>query len=134
MVITQIGTVPVLLYLDQVHLLLLAITTIVSLETLELLILMITIHQIFCGMGMVAIMLIITAVPTLTCLGSSDNFHSPFKIILKQGFATEIDSVILILLWKVLNCTYSEMEDTFTTVSYTVSLHLITVIFLPVCF
>ena len=39
-----------------------------------------TTHQTCCGMDMVAIMLIITAVPSLVCLGSSDNFHSPCMI------------------------------------------------------
>ena len=114
-IILQIIIVPVLLYLDEIHLLLLAITTTVS---LDIILVVHTIRQTCCGMDMVVIMLIITAVPTLICLGSSDNFHYPLKIILKQGFVAILLLVMKILLWRVLNCTYNEIEDAFTTVSY----------------
>ena len=62
------------LHLDQIHLLLLVITNIVSLVTLEFILMMHSIHQICYGMDMDVVMLIITAVPALTCLDSSNNF------------------------------------------------------------
>ena len=108
-IIIQILSVPVLLYLDQIHLLLLVITTIVSKVTQELLLMVYSIHQTCCGICMVVIMLLTTAVLTLTCLGSSNNFHAPFKIILKQGSAVMNHLVMNILLWKVLNCTYNDI-------------------------
>ena len=119
MVIIQIITVPVLLHQDQIHLNLLAITTTVNLATQELITIIITTHLMPCGMDMVVIILIITAVPTLICLGSSDNFHVPCMIILKQESAVLIRLVVMILLWKTLNCTYSNINiiltDAFTT-------------------
>ena len=55
-------TVPVRLYLDQIHLLLLAITTTVNLLTHQPLLIAHARQQICCGMDIVAIMLKITAV------------------------------------------------------------------------
>ena len=109
MVIMLIIIVPVLLYLDQIHLLLLGITTTVNLAPPALLILIDTTHMMCYGMDIFAVMLIITAVPTLTCLGSSDNFHVPCRIILKKESAPMNHSIIKILLCKALNCTYSDI-------------------------
>ena len=85
-IIIQIGTVPVLLHLDQIHLLLLAITTTANLVTPEVILVVNTTHQTCCGMDLGATMTIITAVPTLICLGSFGNFPTPFKIGVGKGY------------------------------------------------
>ena len=108
-IIMEVVTVLVLLHLDQIHLLLLVITTIVNLVIQDLLVMMHTTHQMYCGMDMVAIILITTAVPTPIFLGSSDNFHDTWMIIWKQGSAVVIHLIVKLFLWKVLNCTHSDI-------------------------
>ena len=54
------------------------------------------------------------AVSSLVCLGSSDSFHSPCMIFLRQGSATKFHSLMNILLLNALNCTYSDITDIYT--------------------